>query len=53
MIKYLINVELPSGDRIFQTNKFEIINGRVIFNDKLGNPKNFPETSCFIEGVEE
>jgi hypothetical protein len=53
MIKYLINVKLPEGNRVFQTNQFRIIEGRVIFTDRNNNQKNFPEANCFIEGVEE
>ena len=53
MIKYLITVRLPEESRIFQTNYFSIREGRVLFEDKNGNPKNFPEQDCFIEGVGE
>ena len=53
MIKYLITVRLPEGSRVFQTTYFQIRDGRVLFEDKNGNPKNFPEADCFIEGVGE
>jgi len=53
MIKYIIQVRLPEGSRTFQTNYFTIREGRVLFEDKFGNPKNFPQADCFIEGVEQ
>jgi len=53
MIKYLITVRLPEGSRVFQTYNFKMREGRVLFEDKNGNPKNFPEDDCFIEGVGE
>jgi len=53
MIKYIITVRLPEENRIFQTYHFTMREGRVLFEDKNGNPKNFPDKDCFIEGVEE
>lgn len=53
MLMYIITVRLPSGSKTFQTRLFTIREGRVLFEDKFGQPKNFPENDCFIEGVEQ
>lgn len=54
LMKYIISVKLPNGEsRTFQTNYFQEREGRIIFKDKYGQPKNFPYDSCFIEGVKE
>lgn len=52
-IKYIITVKTPEGSKVFQTYNFTQREGRILFEDKFGQPKNFPENSCFIEGVEE
>ena len=52
-IKYIITVKTPEGSKVFQTYNFIQREGRILFEDKFGQPKNFPEDSCFIEGVEE
>ena len=52
-IKYLITVRTPDGSKVFQTYNFSQRDGRIVFEDKFGQPKNFPEQDCFIEGVEE
>jgi len=48
-MKYLITV--TSFEKPFTTHKYDITNGRLIFEDKYGNKKNFPIDSCFIEEV--
>ena len=54
MMKYIITVRLPGDEkRIFTTNYFKTREGRILFNDKYNNMKNFPEADCFIEGVEQ
>ena len=53
MLMYIITVRLPNGGKTFQTRRFTIREGRVLFEDKFGQPKNFPENDCFIEGVEQ
>jgi len=37
----------------FTTNDYSIEQSRVIFTDKFNNEKNFPESACFIEGVDQ
>ena len=50
MVKYIILVELPDGrTQKFTTFKYERIEGRVIFVDKKGERKDFPDQKCFIE----
>jgi len=51
MVKYLITV--VGFEKPFTTYKYEIVNQRVLFEDKFGNKKDFPHDSCFIEEVRE
>jgi len=51
-IKYIITVNTPGGAKTFQTFYYQNREGRILFEDKFGQPKNFPEQECFIEGVE-
>ena len=50
-MKYIITVK--TLEQKFTTYEYEINNGRLTFEDKFGNKKNFPEDSCFIEEVRE
>ncbi len=52
-IKFIITVKTPDGSRIFQTYNYILKEGRICFEDKFGQQKDFPENNCFIEGVEE
>ena len=50
-MKYIIQVSLPNGEhRTFTTTYFQEREGRCLFKDKFGQPKNFPMDACFIEG---
>ena len=51
--KYIITVKTPDGSKVFQTYSYILKEGRVCFEDKFGQPKDFPENNCFIEGVVE
>lgn len=51
--KYIITVKTPDGSKVFQTYNYILKEGRVLFEDKFGQPKDFPENNCFIEGVVE
>ncbi len=54
MMKYIIKVRMPGDEaRTFTTNYFQRREGRILFTDKFGNTKDFPDKDCFIEGVEE
>jgi hypothetical protein len=50
-VKYLIIVR--ELGQTFTTYKYDLVNGRVKFEDKFGNKKDFPDKSCFIEEVRE
>ena len=52
-MKWIISVKMPNGkDRTYTTTNFKEREGRILFLDKFGQPKNFPKDFCFIEGVE-
>jgi len=52
--KWIIQTTMPDGNnRTFTTNYFQEREGRILFKDKFGQPKNFPYNACFIEKVEE
>lgn len=51
MKKYIITV--TGFDRPFTTYKYEVTNQRIVFQDKFGAKKDFPQDSCFIEEVVE
>ena len=54
MIVYIIKVRMPGNEsRTFTTTYFQKREGRILFTDKFGNTKDFPEAECFIEGVEQ
>lgn len=53
MMKWIITVRLPNESRTYTTSYFKEREGRILFEDKFGNPKNFPAQDCFIEGVEQ
>ena len=44
---------MPDETKTFQTYYFTRREGRILFEDKYGQPKDFPQDDCFIEGVEE
>lgn len=51
---YVIKVRMPGNEsRTFTTSYFKRREGRVLFTDKFGNTKDFPDNDCFIEGVEQ
>jgi hypothetical protein len=53
-MKWIITVQMPNGtDRTYTTTYFKEREGRILFEDKFGQPKNFPKDACFIEGVEQ
>lgn len=52
-MKWIITVKIVNEKRVYTTTNFKEREGRILFLDKYGQPKNFPKDACFMEGVDQ